>query len=135
MKATLVRSLALGVFLAACAGGASPIPLATSAQNPAAEGWVTPRFDGNGNVRLNLEVKHMAPPERLAPNAKVFAAWVQPPGGVPQNVGVLQIDQNRIGRLETVTPFLSFELFITAEEYPAVTTPAGPRVMGGAISL
>jgi len=41
----------------------------------------------------------------------------------------LKIDKNLDGRLETVTPFHSFDLFITPEPSSAVTTPNGERAL------
>lgn len=133
MKLALVLSLALALPLAAC-GGPGPIPMVNAPQTPAAQGTVVARIAENGNVRLNLEVRHLAPPEKVSPGATIYVVWVQPQGGPPQNVGALRVDQNLAGRLETTTAHQSFEVFVTAEDMPAVTMPRGIRLLTAVVS-
>lgn len=135
MKPRLVHSLALALVLGACGGGGSrTLSLVNSPQTPAAQGTVTARFDENGNTRLALEVKHLAPPERVWPSARVSVVWVQAPDGTVHNVGALKVGDNLTGRLETVTPLQDFDLFVTVEELPAVTYPKGPRVLSALVA-
>lgn len=133
MKRALVLSMALALPLAAC-GGPAPIQMLNAPQTPAAQGTVVARPAENGNVKLTVEVKHLAPPERVSPTAKVYVVWVQPQSGPPQNVGGLRVDQNLSGRLETVTVHQSFEVYITAEEQPAATLPTGPRTLTAVVT-
>jgi len=128
----LVRSLAVAALLGGCMT-VTRVPLVNAPGAPAADGSVLVSAAPNGNTRLSVEVKHLAPPERLAPGAKVYVAWTQARGGQPQNVGAIVIDDNRSGRLETVTPLPTFELFITAEGFPTAAVPSGPRVLFGVV--
>ena len=102
MKRALVLSMALALPLAAC-GGPAPIQMLTAPQTPAAQGTVVARPAENGNVRLTVEVKHLAPPERVSPTAKVYVVWVQPQSGPPQTVGAVRVDQTLTGRRATIT--------------------------------
>lgn len=139
MNGRLFHRFALAALLAAPCGAsacasATPIPMVGSPQTPAAQGAVTAEVGANGNTRLVVDVKHLAPPERVSPAAKVYVVWVQPRGSAPQNVGALHVDQNLSGRLETVTAHTSFEVSVTAEEFPATTSPRGPRVLHAVIA-
>jgi predicted small lipoprotein YifL len=136
MKSTLVHSLALAVLvsLTAC-GGPVVFPLEGSHRVPSAQGSVAVEPAENGNTRLTVEVKHLAYPEKVWRDAKVYVVWVQPPNGPPQNVGALHVDDNLYGRLTTITPFQSFELLITPEPSPAVLAPRGSRILSTMVSL
>jgi len=101
---------------------------------PAAEGTMVAAPAENGNTRLTVRVKHLASPERVTPGATVYVVWVQAGGGPPQTVGALTVDQDLSGRLDTVTPLVTFQVFITAEPFPATTVPQGPRILTGSVS-
>ena len=133
MKRSLVLSMALALLSAAC-GGPSPITMTNAAQTPAAQGTVNARPVENGNMELSIEVKHLAPPEKVSPGAKVYVVWVQAQSGPPQNMGALRVDENLTGRLTTVTVHPAFETYITAEELPTATMPRGPRVLSAVVS-
>jgi hypothetical protein len=124
-------SLMLGLALVGC--GPTPIKLANSPLTPAASGQITTEESGNGNLRLKIEVKHLAPPEKVDPGARIYVVWVEKAGAPPQNVGALEVDADLTGRLDTVTPFHHFNLMITAEEGPATMSPGGPRVLAASV--
>ncbi|MEO5729318.1 MAG: hypothetical protein ABI134_21005 [Byssovorax sp.] len=123
--------LALALGLAGC--GAAPIKLTSSPAAPAASGEITTEEGDNGNLKLKIEVKHLAAPEKVEPGAKVFVVWAEKAGAAPQNVGALKVDEDRTGRLDTITPLHRFNLAITAEEDPATASPKGPRVLSAAV--
>lgn len=133
MKRALVLSMTLALPLAACAEP-RPIPMLNAPEAPAAQGTVITKVAENGNLRLVVQVKHLAPPEKMMPNATVYVVWVQPPGAGPQNVGALRVDSNLTGRLETTTAHPVFDVFITAEESPTAAFPRGPRVLTASVS-
>ena len=122
-----------GGGVAACAGP-TPVPMLTAPQTPAAQGTVVAEAAENGNTRLTVEVKHLAPPERVAPGAKVYVVWAQPQGSGPQNVGALRVGGDLTGRLVTITPFASFQVLVTAEEFPTATAPRGPTVLSAMVA-
>ncbi len=130
------RSIALlfALTLAVAGCGASTIPLVNGPQTPAAQGKVVMESGDNGNLKLKIEVKHLALPEKVSAGATTYSVWIQPEGAVPQNIGALKVDGDLTGRLETVTPLHAFELFITTEEDQTLPAPKGPRVLSGMVS-
>ena len=131
MRSHLPGQLALALGLAACGG--APIKLINGPMAPAATGGVTTEESNDGNLKMKIEVKHLASPERYQPTAKVFVVWVERAGATPQNVGALKVDKDLTGRLDTLTPLHRFTLAITAEEDPATAIPKGPRVLSAAV--
>lgn len=138
-------------------GRASTVALSSSAQSAASEGQVKTKITSDRNTKVTVTVKHLAPPERSAQGATTYVVWVRPLG-VPAaraerpaeyserqassgrdengvfNLGGLKISEDRDGELQTVTPFHSFELFITAEPSSAVTAPNGERVLWATVA-
>jgi hypothetical protein len=96
---------------------------------PAARGQVDISKDKNGNVQLNLEVEFLANPQNLTPSATVYVVWLQELGGVAVNHGQLKMDKKMKASFESVTPFKSFDVFITGERDPNSKVPSGPEVM------
>jgi hypothetical protein len=130
MRTRLCALLALA--LAGCAS--APIPLVNSPIVPAASGEITTTEEGNNhNLRLEIEVKHLAPPEKVEPGATVYVVWVEVAGATPQNVGSLRVDDDLAGKLDTTTPFHRFNLAITAEREPAAVLQRGARVLSATV--
>ena len=128
MRFHLPVLLALALGLAGC--GAGPIKLVSSPNAPAASGELTTEEGENGNLKLAIEVKHLAAPEKVQPGAKVYVVWVEAAGAAPQNVGALRLDEDHTGRLDTTTPHRRFNLAITAEEEPTAAEKADPNRAG-----
>lgn len=127
----LVVSFCALVFpLAACSGKQTTV-LAPTSISPASQGEVTTRRTDNANTEVDLQVRHMAPPEKVAPGATVYVVWAQPlsEDATPQNVGALVIGKNREASLRTLTPLKRFELSVTPEPAGSVTQPSNEPVM------
>jgi hypothetical protein len=108
---------------------AATFALQSSPEIPAAEGTARLRNTKNGNIELQMRVKHLAQPSRISPGAEVFVVWVRglEPGAEAQNLGALQVDKRLNGKLTAVTAMSSFDLFITCETSQTVTAPTtGP---------
>jgi hypothetical protein len=105
-------------------------PLATSNLNPAGKGTVRVSEDANKNTDLAIEVKHLAPPERISADAKTYVVWLTPidQSTGPQNVGALSVDRSLNGKLQTSTPLRSFDLFVTAEPSATTSEPSGEKM-------
>jgi len=103
--------------------------LVTSPAIPAAAGQVKVSAQKNGNTSLKVEVEHLAPPASINQDASTYVVWLRPTAGFPQNIGVLNIIDKREGKLQTQTPFKSFEVTVTAEMTPYATAPSPDRVM------
>ena len=100
-----------------------------AAEVQAAEGKVQVATEKDGNHDLRLEVEHIAPADSVFQGKSTYVVWLKPEHGKPQNVGVLPIDKNEKGKLDTSTPFGTFEVKVTAEQSASVTTPSSSEVM------
>jgi hypothetical protein len=96
---------------------------------PAASGKVHLSKDNNGNMRLKVEVDHLAKPGALTPAKQNYVVWIQPRGKEPQNQGTLKVGGDLKGKFEDTVPNEDFEVFITAEDNPAAQTPSGPKLL------
>ncbi|MCU1307313.1 MAG: hypothetical protein JWN45_2008, partial [Acidobacteriaceae bacterium] len=54
-------------------------------------------------------------------------------GKGPENQGQLKVNDNLDGSFEGSTPYPVFDIFITAEDSPAASTPSGPQLLKGSM--
>ncbi|MEO9185163.1 MAG: hypothetical protein ABI467_16820 [Kofleriaceae bacterium] len=134
----MMKSILLFVAIALQACGSSPPPtfkFVGSSAAPAAEGSAEVTAGPNGNSRLMVTVRHLAPPERLVPGATAYVVWVTPVAdGTPQNVGALRLDSNLTGTLDTVTPLHDFVMTVGVEADPMAQKPTNTPVITSTIS-
>jgi len=107
----------------------------TAQSVPAADGKVKVKAEKSGNTRIKVEVAHLAPPTAVFEQASTYVVWVKPYTGAAQNVGVLKLDKNLKGKLETQTAFKQFTVMVTAEQSANVTVPSPFAVMDTAIVM
>lgn len=118
----LVSAIALlcgSAFGCGIFGGGSKQAMRASPSIPSSEGTVESEVDDNGNVRLAVEVTRLPHPSKVNPGATVYVVWITPGSAVVQNAGTLVVDDDLKGKLETVTPYKSFQLTVTPEASPA----------------
>jgi hypothetical protein len=125
----LVMIFGASVALTSC----SSVPqktLATGTSNPSGKGTVAVEADSNQNTSLKVEVKHLAPPERISSTAQTYVVWIKPfdEPRRTQSLGALTVDKSLNGRLEAVTPYRVFDLFVTPEPSATVSQPSGVRM-------
>lgn len=128
-------AIALGWAIAStsCAS-APPVRMLGTADIPGAQGTVTATPADNNNTALVVEVRHLASPERVQPGATTYVVWARATGRDEyQNLGGLHVDSDLHGRLRTVTSLRSFDVIVTAEQSPTVTSPARKRVLSATI--
>ena len=119
-----------------CGSNTQRIRMSSSPVIPAAQGSVEATGTVNDNTALAVDVRHLAPPERVVPGATTYVVWVRnTPQGEAQNVGALQVDGDLNGSLKTTTPYRSFQLFVTAEATPTVTMPRGQELFQANVPL
>jgi hypothetical protein len=108
-------------------GDATKQPLSVGSEIPSAEGEVIVKPEGK-QQKLTIRAKHLADPARVRAGATVFVVWLEPQGGEGprQNIGVLTVNEDKEGKLETVTPYRDFRIFVTAERAPNVVEPSQP---------
>ena len=129
MKRAILTLITAGVLVAAPAMAEKKFDMKTSSTVPAAEGRAIVEHDRNKNVQVTLEVRHLAKPQSLAPAKGTYVVWIQPEGQEPNNVGVLRVNDELKGDFRTTTPYKKFDLFVTAEDSPTVSTPSGTEIM------
>lgn len=139
MTKTIDVLLTCGLFASAVLSSNCSLPgfgrgggqgMTASPKVPAAEGSVKFGKAANDNTSIDLEVKHLADPEKLTPSAQVYVVWIRPEAGAPaQNIGALIVDKNLTGRLQTVTALHGFELFVTAESSRVPGQPTGEPLL------
>ncbi len=112
---------------------ARDIRLTADPSVPAAVGKAELNHDRNGNLQLKIEVKHLAKPTALTPSKQVYVVWIQGRGKEPEKQGQLKVNDNLEGSFEGSTPYPMFDIFITAEDSPAATTPSGPQLLKGSM--
>lgn len=132
----VVAALAALLFFGFAIGAGSgcghghTVKLAAGPQLPAAHGEVKVKEGKNNDTYLRLVVHNVLRPEQLAPNASALVVWAKAtaPGGEPQNIGILQLDDNMDGKLDTMTPFIDFDLMVTAEPTMTASSPSGAPI-------
>lgn len=126
-KLTLYAGLL--VFGLICTAVASDVRMVADPSVPAASGKAKIDKDNNGNLRLKVEVEHLAKPGALTPVKQNYVVWIQPRGKDPQNEGILRVGGNLKGDFEATVPRQDFEVFITAEDNATAQTPSGPKLL------
>ncbi len=118
------------VSLAACS---RKVAFTTSTVVPGAEGVVKVKKDNNGNHAIDVEVKHLAEPNKLPVPQNTYVVWMESSEGV-KSLGQLKTSSNllsstRRAELETVSPHRPTRVFITAESDAGVNYPGNQVVL------
>ena len=95
----------------------------SSTENTSGEGTVQAKAGPNGNTEVEVRVKHLSPPSKVAADAIVYVVWIQPRNAEIQNVGALQVDADLVGKLNTTTPHRAFTLSVTPEPGARMAAP------------
>jgi hypothetical protein len=129
MKRVIFTLITAAALAATPALAEKKVEMKTSSTVPAAEGRAILDHDRNKNVQVTLEVRHLAKPQSLAPAKDTYVVWIQPEGQEANNVGVLRVNDELKGDFRTTTPYKKFDLFVTAEDSPTVSSPSGTEIM------
>lgn len=131
---TLMTSTA-STLVGCGASGPRTVVMRTSHDVPGAEGNIKASSTDNDNTLIEVDVRHLASPEKVATGATTYVVWVRAAGaGIPQNLGALQVDGDLRGTLKSVTPLRSFDVFITAEASPTTMAPINKQLLTASIS-
>lgn len=114
-----------------CLAGASDVRLNADASVPGATGKAHLSKEKNGNLKLKVEVQHLAKPGALTPSRQSYIVWTQARGKEAQNQGVLKVNDDLRGTFEATVSNEDFEVFITAEDNPKIDVPSEPRLLKG----
>jgi len=126
--ATLVVTLLLSISsLLACGG--RKVHMTPASTQPAAQGVATLKHDKNGNLTVDLKLKHLAAPQNLTPPKSTYIVWIQPTTGEVHKLGELRVNDKLEGEFKAPVPTSNFQIFVTAEDGPTVAQPSGPEVL------
>lgn len=114
---------------AACASGLS---VQATGRGPAygADARIELEEGDAGNHQLAVKIEHLVPPHRIDGKFDQYAVWIDPEHRTPRLVGILDYDEeDRAGKLETLTPYEKFDLLVTAERSGRPSDPHGTVVL------
>ncbi|GAC1440639.1 MAG: hypothetical protein NVS1B11_37610 [Terriglobales bacterium] len=129
---TILAALLMSVCFANLAL-ASDVRLTADSSVPGAVGKASLNKDKNGNLRLKLNVYHLAKPSALTPAKQSYVVWIQGRGKTPENQGQLKVSNKLEGKFETTTAFQDFDVFVTAEDNPRTDSPSEPKLLKGTL--
>jgi hypothetical protein len=123
------------MFFFACLAEAKEISMISDPSVPAAAGTVSINKDKkNQNFKLKIQVHHLAKPTSLTPPKQTYIVWIQTKDGQPENQGQLRVNDKLEGSLESNSPSQQFDIFITAEDNPAIPSPTGPSLLRATVA-
>lgn len=130
----VLKCITLPIFLLAFTSCSKKIYFENSSVVPAAQGYVKVKKDNNNNSRIDINVLHLADPQRLQPAAKTYIVWMDTESNSIKNLGQLQSSDHFLsntlkGSFNTVTSFKPVKIFITAEDDAAISLPRGQPVL------
>ena len=96
---------------------------------PGAAAELNVEKEKNGNVQVDVNVKHLAKPGLLTPPANTYVVWFQQQGSTPQNQGELKIGNDLKAELKSTTSLVNFNVFVTGETDPRTKTPSNQLVL------
>jgi hypothetical protein len=129
MRRIVFSLVAAAALLATPSYAEKKVDMQTASIVPGAEGRAILEHDRNKNIRVTLEVNHLAKPQSLSPAKETYVVWIQPEGQQPSNVGVLRINEELKGDFRTTTPYKKFDLIVTAEDSATASSPSGTEIM------
>jgi hypothetical protein len=139
MKRSSAATLTLVILLslsATMACGGKKVEMTPASTQPAASGVAHLDHDKNGNLNVDLRVKHLAHPQNLSPPKSTYIVWIQPKdSSSPQKLGELRVNDNLEGQFKAPVPVSNFQIFVTAEDGPTVSQPSGPEVLRQTVGM
>ena len=134
MKRGGVLALMAALLVLVSVAMADEFKLRNSELNPAAIATAHVNSDRNGNLDIDIEVHHIAPPDRLNPPHSNYVVWIQAPNKQAEMLGLMRVNADDMGvSLRTKTPYHSFDIFVTAEDNNHQESPTGPEVLRGSV--
>jgi hypothetical protein len=118
-------------FGLSCLAATSDVRLTTDPSIPAATGKAHLSKEKNGNLKLKVEVSHLAKPGALTPSRQSYVVWTQARGKEAENRGILKVNDKLEGNFEDTVSNEDFEHFITAEDNSRAEVPSEPRLLKG----
>jgi hypothetical protein len=113
---------------------AQKVHFKTSTVVPAAQGTVKVSTNKDKGYTIDINILHLAGPQRLQPAAKTYIVWMDTEQNSTKNLGEMQSKDGFLSNtlkasLKTTTPFKPTRIFITAEDVAAISNPHGQQVL------
>jgi hypothetical protein len=113
---------------------AQKVHFKASAVVPAAQGTVKVSTNKDKGYNIDINILHLAGPQRLQPAAKTYIVWMDTEQNSTKNLGEMQSKDGFLSKtlkasLKTTTPFKPTRIFITAEDVAAISNPQGQQVL------
>lgn len=90
-----------------------------------ADAAITVQQIEGGNQLVTVDVRHLPPPERVAPGTGRYVVWFARPGHLSTMASQLHYDPGaRTGRARATIPHRGFEVIVTAERPGPVSEPS-----------
>ena len=131
MSRMIAIHASLVFFALSCLAGASEVRLTADSSIPAATGKAHLSKEKNGNLKLKIEVYHLAKPGALTPSRQGYVVWTQARGKNAENRGVLKVNDKLDGKFEDTVSNEDFVIFITAEDNSRAEVPSEVRLLKG----
>ncbi|MEQ9074656.1 MAG: anti-sigma factor [Sandaracinaceae bacterium] len=113
---TIRHSLLAAALFALVGCGGSSYHLMGRGQAAGTDAQLQVASVAGDNRRVDLDVQHLPPPNRLGAGFETYHVWIAPAGGTPVLAGRLHYDaDDRRGRLTTITPHDNFRIMVTPE--------------------
>lgn len=97
---------------------------------PAATGKVHIKRDKNENYLIKVNVKNLAPADRLSPPQRVYIAWMESDRNTIKKLGLLEPNSRQLkASLTTSTVVAPSRILVTAEGSPEIQYPGGTEVL------
>lgn len=123
--------LAFSLLLMSCS---RKISFLTSAEVPAARGFVKVKKDNNRNYNIQVELNNLAEVERLQPARKAYVIWMETTEEAVKNIGQIKSGSGMLSSklnasFHTVSSLKPTKIYITAEEETGIQYPANPILL------
>jgi hypothetical protein len=131
----VIALAAFGILAFTGCASAPKQTMESSIANTSGQGTVEAKAGPNDNTEIEVRVKHLSDPARVASDASVYVVWIHPRHAEIQNVGALKLDADLVGKLNTLTPHRTFTLTVTPEPSARMAAPTHGAVFTAEVNL
>jgi hypothetical protein len=97
---------------------------------PAATGKANVKRDKNANYLIEINVRNLAPPDRLTPPQRIYVVWMESDRNTIKKLGLLEPSSKALNAsLSTTAVANPNRIFVTAEGSPEIQYPVGTEVL------
>lgn len=122
-----IFSLLMPLLLAACTPNMN---FMASSVVPAATGKVQVKRDKNENYLIKVNVRNLAPANRLTPPQRTYIVWMESDRNTIKKLGLLEPRSKALDASLTTTAVANpNRVFVTAENNPEIQYPGGTEVL------